>query len=51
MQASRPATPKAEAHARSEPKSAPRAMHGPLDWRDVLHWLHDDDFIDDAGLR
>ncbi len=26
-------------------------MHGPLDWRDVLHWLHDDDFIDDAGLR
>ncbi|MDE2324349.1 MAG: type II/IV secretion system protein [Betaproteobacteria bacterium] len=51
MQASRPATPKAEAHSRSEPKSAPRAMHGPLDWRDVLHWLHDDDFIDDAGLR
>jgi general secretion pathway protein E len=51
MQASKPATPKTEARHRPEPKAAPRAMHGPLDWRDVMHWLHDDNLIDDAALR
>ena len=51
MQASKSATPKTEARHRPEPKAAPRAMHGPLDWRDVLHWLHDDTLIDESGLR
>ncbi len=29
--------------------SAP--AHGPLEWRDLLRWLHEDGLIDDAGLR
>ncbi|OZB63627.1 MAG: type II secretion system protein E [Thiomonas sp. 13-66-29] len=48
MQASRSAPANLDA---PQGKKAPRPASGALDWRDVLHWLHEDGLIDDAGLR
>ncbi len=48
MQASRSAPANLDA---PQGKKTPRPTSGALDWRDVLHWLHEDGLIDDAGLR
>ncbi len=49
MQASRPTN--LNEHVQREDKTAVAAMHGPLEWRELLRWLHEDGLIDDAGLR